>query len=75
MHYVRCMQILQACKMVGQLELYKSAVVHTRSDFAEESQSVDVWVVLNIANGISVIHPMADLWMTSKGRCMRVRST
>jgi hypothetical protein len=63
-HYVRRMQILQACKLVGQLGLHKNVVVHTRSDFAEESQSIDVWVVLNIADGISVIHPMTDLWMT-----------
>jgi hypothetical protein len=38
-----------------------NAMIRTRSNFAEEAHSINVRMILDVANGISVVHPMADL--------------
>jgi hypothetical protein len=60
MHYVRRMQILHTCQMVGQVKFYVNVAL-TRSNFTKEAQPIDVQMILDIADGISMVHPMTDL--------------
>src|ERR1700691_3878469 len=58
------MQILQAYNQSDHV-LEECYMIRTRCNFIEEAQPVDICVILDIVNNISLGHPMADLSMTS----------